>query len=182
MVNEFGKVSVDHQLINVPRPRMRVIDGGCLCGHVHEEVATSLLDLEHRRGTSGEAYFDRVLIETSGLADPVPIIQVMLTDPLVTRAFELRAVVTVADGVSGAQHLVRHPESKKQAAVADLVVISKTDVAEAHVVQALREALLRINPSAAIVAGPHGCIEQALLDQANYSLTGRTRGGARVAQ
>ena len=117
VVNEFGDVSVDHVLMAAPPKRLRVIDSGCLCGHVHEEVATRLFDLLDHRTRGGDADFDGVLIETSGLADPVPIIQIILTDTAAARAFELRSVVTVCDGVHGAMQLDTHEESVKQAAV-----------------------------------------------------------------
>ena len=74
VVNEYGEVSIDHVLVQASRKRMRVIDGGCLCGHVHEEVASSLLDLSVKRDRDPALDFDCVLIEMSGLADPVPVI------------------------------------------------------------------------------------------------------------
>lgn len=174
VVNEFGQVSVDHVLIDAPRQRMRIIDGGCLCGHVHEEVATSLLDLEQRRDSGGDAAFDRVLIETSGLADPVPIIQVLLTDPAVLQSFELRSVIAVADGVNGQAHLDLHTESMKQIAVADFVVVSKTDIADAPDLDALCERLMRINPGAQPIRAARGAVDPALLEGTGYTLTGRS--------
>ncbi len=174
IVNEYGEVSVDHLLINAPRRRMRIIDGGCQCGHVHEEVATSLLDLEQSRQAGGDADFDRVLIETSGLADPVPIIQILLTDPLVTRSFELRVVVTVADGVNGRRQLREHPESVKQAATADVLVVSKSDLADAGEISALRDALTRMNPGAALHCAIRGELDPGLLEHSRYALSGRT--------
>ena len=119
VVNEYGEVSIDHVLVEAPRYRMRVVDSGCLCGHVHDEIASSLLDLQAKRGRRPDRDFDCVLIEMSGLADPVPVIQLLLTDPHVTTYYELKTVIAVADGVHGGDHLVRHPESIKQAAVAD---------------------------------------------------------------
>ena len=111
VVNEYGAVSIDHVLVAAPRARMRVIDGGCLCGHVHEEVASSLLDLHAKRDRDPDLDFDFVLIEMSGLADPVPVMQILLTDRHVTALYELKTVIAVADGVHGAEHLARHPES-----------------------------------------------------------------------
>ncbi|MES1266010.1 MAG: GTP-binding protein, partial [Variovorax sp.] len=131
VINEYGKVSIDHVLVSAPRYRMRVIDSGCLCGHVHEEVASSLLDLHSKRLRNPDLDFDFVLVEMSGLADPVPVIQILLTDKFVTELFELRTVITVADGIHGAGHLAQHPESIKQTAVADTIVISKSDIADA---------------------------------------------------
>ncbi len=173
VVNEFGEVSVDHMLVDVPRHRMRVIDAGCICGHVHEEVATSLLDLLERRGNGGEA-FDRVLIETSGLADPVPIIQILLTDAAVAQSFELRCVVAVCDGVHGLQHLDAHDESRKQAAVADVLVLSKRDVASAEALDALSARLASVNPGAVQVHASHGDVDPAAFERGGYAIDARS--------
>ena len=130
VVNEYGEVSIDHVLVEAPRYRMRVVDSGCLCGHVHDEIASSLLDLQAKRGRHPDRDFDCVLIEMSGLADPVPVIQLLLTDPHITTHYELKTVIAVADGVHGGDHFARHPESIKQAAVADTVILSKSDIAD----------------------------------------------------
>lgn len=169
VVNEFGEVSIDHVLIDAPSRRMRIVDSGCLCGHVHEEVATSLLDLLDHRAPDGEGYFDRVLIETSGLADPVPIIQILLTDAAVADAFELRSVVTVCDGVHGASHLGAHEESVKQAAVADVLIVSKVDVAEPHALEQLRARLGQLNPRAPQVHAVLGDVDPGMFDRGGYA-------------
>ena len=88
VINEYGEVSIDHVLVEAPRRRMRVIDGGCLCAHMHEEIASSLLDLYVKRDRNPDFDFDFVLIEMSGLADPVPVIQNLLADRHVTSLYE----------------------------------------------------------------------------------------------
>ncbi len=148
VVNEYGEVSIDHVLVEAPRYRMRVIDSGCLCGHVHEEVASSLLDLHAKRGRRGQFDFDYVLIEMSGLADPVPVIQILLTDRHIIELYELKTVIALADGAHGTEHLAHQPESVKQAAVADTIVISKTDLADCAGIDALAGRLAGINPGA----------------------------------
>jgi G3E family GTPase len=174
VVNEFGEVSVDHALLDAPPSRMRIVDAGCICGHVHEEIATSLLDLLERRESCADSGFDRVLIETSGLADPVPIIQILLADADVSRAFELRSVVTVCDGVHGVAHLDAHAESVKQAAVADVLVVSKGDVADRDALSTLAQRLRGLNPGAAQREAVRGDLDLALLDRRGYSATART--------
>lgn len=175
VINEYGKVSIDHVLVAAPRYRMRVIDSGCLCGHVHEEVASSLLDLHNKRQRNPDLDFDFVLIEMSGLADPVPVIQILLTDKLVTALFELRTVISVADGIHGTGHLNQHPESIKQSAVADTIVISKTDVADAAEIEKLGARLAAINPGARQFRVAHGDVAaEQILDQAGFDLTGRS--------
>ncbi len=159
VVNEYGEVSIDHALVEAPRWRMRVIDSGCLCGHVHEEVASSLLDLHAKRARRPERDFDCVLIEMSGLADPVPVVQILTTDPHITELYRLQTVITVADGVHGAGHLTAQPESVKQAAVADTVVISKTDIADEARLDALAHELDVINPGARQIRAARGEID-----------------------
>ena len=174
VVNEFGEVSVDHLLLDAPPRRTRVIDSGCLCGHVHEEVATSLLDLLEGRRAGSETDFDRVLIETSGLADPVPIIQILLTDDAVAQVFELKAVVTVCDGLHGAAHLEAHDESVKQAAVADVLVLSKGDLAGADALATLSRRLALLNPGAQQRQALHGKLDLSVLDGTGYALAARS--------
>jgi G3E family GTPase len=175
VVNEYGEVSIDHVLVQAPRRRMRVIDGGCLCGHVHEEVASSLLDLYAKRECDPTLDFDFVLIEMSGLADPVPVIQVLLTDRHVAALYELKTVIALADGVHGADHLVRYKESVKQAAVADTVFISKTDLADCARLDTLAAQLFAINPGARQLRVAKGEVNPVeILDHAGFDLAARS--------
>ncbi|MHB8726547.1 MAG: CobW family GTP-binding protein [Casimicrobiaceae bacterium] len=174
IVNEFGTVSIDHLYVSAPVARTRVIDSGCLCGHVHEQVASSLLDLHAGRGRLATAAFDCVLIETSGLADPVPIIQIITTDASVSARFELRSVVTVVDGVHGRQPLTAPDESRKQSAIADTLVISKIDIASADEQDALAGVLRGINPCAQQLRATLGAIDaRVLLDGRPFSAADR---------
>jgi G3E family GTPase len=175
VVNEYGEVSIDHVLVEAPRYRMRVVDSGCLCGHVHDEIASSLLDLQAKRGRRPERDFDCVLIEMSGLADPVPVIQLLLTDPHVTTYYELKTVIAVADGVHGGDHLVRHPESIKQAAVADTIILSKSDVADCARLDALARQIAAINPGARQLRVARGDVCAAeILNHAGFDVTNRS--------
>jgi G3E family GTPase len=175
VVNEYGEVSIDHVLVQAPRRRMRVIDGGCLCGHVHEEVASSLLDLHVKRDRDPASNFDFVLIEMSGLADPVPVIQILLTDRHVTALYELKTVIALADGVHGIEHLACHGESVKQAAVADTIVISKPDLADCGTLDALGARLAAINPGARQLRVAHGELRPVeILHAAGFDLAGRS--------
>lgn len=175
VVNEFGTVSIDHLYVSAPAARTRVIDSGCLCGHVHEQVASSLLDLHAGRGHLAATGFDCVLIETSGLADPVPIIQIITTDPAVSARFELRSVVTVVDGVHGRQQLTAHDESRKQSAIADTLVVSKIDIADAADLDALAVELHASNPFARQIRAVQGRIDaRALLDGRGFSAADRS--------
>ena len=174
VVNEFGEVSVDHALLDAPPRRTRIVDAGCICGHVHEEIATSLLDLLDRRRPGTEADFDRVLIETSGLADPVPIIQILLADRDVARAFELRTVLTVCDGVHGLAHLDAHDESLKQAGVADVLVLTKGDLAGPAALAQLAQRLAVINPAALQREAVRGDLDPGVLARNGYAVDARS--------
>ena len=119
----------------------------------------------------------------SGLADPVPVIQILLTDHHVTAVFELRTVIRVADGVHGVGHLARHPESVKQAAVADTIVISKTDLADSATLETLAARLAAINPGARQLRVAHGDVDpEQILDQPGFDVVGAQRRRARLAQ
>jgi len=161
--------------VEAPRYRMRVVDSGCLCGHVHEEIASSLIDLYVKRERDPKLDFDCVLIEMSGLADPVPVIQALLTDRHVSPLYELKTVIGVTDGVHGVEYLARHPESVKQAALVDTIVISKTDVADADALDALAARLTTINPGARQMRVAHGAVLATdILDHAGFDIGGRS--------
>jgi G3E family GTPase len=175
VVNEYGEVSIDHVLVEAPRYRMRVVDSGCLCGHVHEGIAASLLDLAIKRDRNLNLDFDCVLIEMSGLADPVPVVQSLLTDQHIAALYDLKTVIAVADGVHGAGHLAAHPESVKQAAVADTLVLSKSDVADEAGLDVLAAELAAINPGARQFRVANGDLAAAqLLNRAAFSVDGRS--------
>jgi G3E family GTPase len=175
VVNEYGEVSVDHVLVEAPRRRMRVIDSSCLCGHVHEEIASSLIDLYVKRDRDPDFGFDHVLIEMSGLADPVPVMQNLLADRHVTPLYELKTVVAVADGVHGIGQLAQQPQSVKQAAVADTIIISKTDVADRAAIDRLAAELAAINPGARQLRVAQGELAPGeILDHAGFDLAGRS--------
>ncbi|HZD89271.1 MAG TPA: GTP-binding protein [Pseudolabrys sp.] len=175
VVNEYGEVSIDHVLVEAPRYRMRMVDAGCLCGHVHEEIAASLVDLYVKRERNPDLDFDIVLIEMSGLADPVPVIQILMTDRHITEVYELKTVIAVADGVHGVGHLAAHPESVKQAAVADTLVLSKHDIAEEGALDALAAELNAINPGARQLRVANGDVDPArVLTQTGFSVGERS--------
>jgi G3E family GTPase len=175
VVNEYGEVSIDHVLVEAPRYRMRVVDSGCLCGHVHDEIASSLLDLQAKRSRRPERDFDCVLIEMSGLADPVPVIQLLLTDPHVTTHYELKTVVAVVDGVHGGDHIARHPESIKQATVADTILLSKSDIVDCARLDALAAQMAAINPGARQLRVARGDVRASeLLGHAGFDVANRS--------
>lgn len=149
LINELGEVAIDHHLIAHLEENVVVLANGCLCCGVRDDLGKALRDLVSRRGR-GEIGFDRIVIETTGLADPVPILHTLMSDPVVDKLLRLVAVVTTVDAVNGDLHLARQPEAVRQVAAADQIVITKTDLAEADEVAALCERLRVINAGASV--------------------------------
>ncbi len=142
IVNEFGEIGLDHELIASSNETFTALTTGCLCCAVRDDLVKTLLDL---RADPAAAY-DRVLIETSGLADPAPILHALMTDRDLGRDHVIDTVLTVVDSLFGATTLDDHPEARRQVAVADLLVLSKGDLGAPS--DALLERLDAINPSA----------------------------------
>ncbi|MGE0222205.1 MAG: GTP-binding protein [Acetobacteraceae bacterium] len=128
IVNEFGEIGLDHALIESSNETFTALTTGCLCCAVRSDLVETLLSL-HAKRQAGEAEYDRVMIETSGLADPAPILHALMTDPVVAATHAVDTVATVVDSVHGQTSLERHPEARRQAALADVLLLSKTDVA-----------------------------------------------------
>ena len=127
IVNEFGEIALDHELIARSDDAVLTLTTGCLCCAVQNDLVRTLASLLERR-TIGSADYDRVLIETSGLSDPGPILQTMMTDETVFRFYRMTSVITVIDTVHGEDALDEHPEALHQVAVADTLLLSKTDL------------------------------------------------------
>jgi G3E family GTPase len=159
IINEFGEIGLDHLLIATPSENTVLLSNGCLCCTVRGDLVETLGDLHARRREGVIPHFGKVLVETTGLADPAPILQTVMTDPQLVPAYRLDAVVTLVDGVNGAHQLDHHPESVKQAAVADRLVITKSDLAGPDTLDALRQRLAAINPGAALLTAVHGEID-----------------------
>jgi G3E family GTPase len=151
IVNEFGAVGLDHDLLRHVGEWRVLVGGGCACCERREDLVRALrelLDLDQR----GEIpRLDRVVIETSGLADPAPILFTIATDPLLQHHFTVEGVVVAVDGLNGEMQLDRRPESLKQALVADRLVVTKADVAEPEAVARLEARLRDVNPTAEVV-------------------------------
>ena len=151
IVNEVGAVAIDHYLVDFVEGAVLELPGGCLCCAVREDVARTLRDLIDRRDAGELRPFRRVVIETSGLADPAPILYTLGADPMLDARLSLGRVVTVVDAEHGAQTLARFAEATRQAAMADAIVISKTDLAPMS--SRLEAALSALNPTAEQIIG-----------------------------
>ncbi|SDO00501.1 GTPase, G3E family [Methylobacterium phyllostachyos] len=150
IVNEFGEIGLDHLLIEAVDEDMILLGAGCLCCTVRGDLIATLEDLLRKRDNRRIGPFRRVVIETTGLADPAPILHALIYHPYLVLRFRLQAVVTVVDAVTGADTLDAHPEAVRQAAIADQIVLAKTDLAGDTA--GIRARLAALNPVAPIVA------------------------------
>ncbi len=167
-VNEFGAVPLDHELIEHGADRTIVLANGCLCCNLAGDMEDAVMRLFSRRADGGVPPFSRLIVEPSGLADPAPIAQAILRNPMMARALRLEAIVTTVDAVFGAAQLNRHGESRKQVALADHLVITKPDLADRQCIEELRGKLRRGNPLAPITIAEHGAIDAAKLFPAPF--------------
>ena len=129
IINEIGEIAIDHHLVDFVEGNVLELPGGCLCCAVREDLARTLRSLLERRDAGEIRRFRRIVIETTGLADPAPILFTLGTDPMLDHRLRLSAVVTLVDAVQGAETLDRFAEAARQAALADALVITKTDLA-----------------------------------------------------
>jgi len=153
IINEFGDVSIDHLLVEASSDGVIELSDGCLCCTVRGELVDTLADLMDRMQTGRIKPLKRVVIETTGLADPAPVLQSVLGNPVIAQNFRLDGVVTVVDAVNGARTIASHVEAMKQVAVADRLVISKTGLASKQQLDGLYDALTDLNSSAPIIGG-----------------------------
>ena len=155
IVNEFGEIGLDYDLVEGSDESVVQLENGCLCCSVKSDLIDTFRDLHLMRLSGDVPKFDRVVIETTGIADPGPVLQIILTDPLVSSCYALDAVVTTVDAINGASSLDRFPECVRQAAIAERIVLTKTDLLEGPDGQAqlgaLKDRLLSINPSVDII-------------------------------
>ena len=165
LINEFGDVGLDHLLVETLHDDVVLLNAGCLCCTVRGDLIKALRALFLRRVRGEVPRFERVMIETTGLADPAPILHTLMTDPLVAARYRLDGIVTLVDAAHGQATLDIQPEAVKQAAVADRIVLTKSDLASPQQAAELRERLRRLNPGALIVPAENGVIDpKSLLD------------------
>ena len=152
VVNELGEIGLDQVLIERSNAGAILLGNGCVCCTVREDLGSTLQDLLVEQAQGEIPAFRRVVIETTGLADPAPILHFIMTDPVIASRYRLAGVVTTVDAVNGASTLDRHPEAVKQAAVADRLLLTKTDLASAETTRAIEVRLANLNPGARRIA------------------------------
>jgi G3E family GTPase len=175
IINEFGEIGLDHHLVQAVEGDVVVMESGCLCCTIRSSLTETLRDLHGRRGQGAVSRFRRLLIETTGLADPTPIIHTLMEDQFVRHHFNLSCVITTVDALHGSGQLDEHIESVKQAAVADRLLLTKTDIASPDATEELRGRLHRLNPGAPIILTQHGEVDPRLLFEGGlYDLASKT--------
>lgn len=148
VINELGEVGIDHDLVTMSSENIALLANGCICCSVRTDLQETLRDLFARRRVGEIPDFDRVIVETTGLADPAPVVQTLSSDTLIGAQFRLDGLVTLVDAVNLPTQLAHHAEPAKQVALADRVIITKTDLVSADQAAAVCEAVQQINPRA----------------------------------
>ncbi len=163
IINEVGEIGIDHDLVSTVDENMSLLANGCICCSVRTDLQDSLRQLFGQRRAGQIPNFDRVFIETTGLADPAPVVQTLSSDTLIHTHFRLDGLVTLVDACHGQDTLARHSEALKQAAMADRLFITKIDLVSPMVLQDLSAELKALNPQADQHQVRHGEIDPDLL-------------------
>jgi G3E family GTPase len=150
LINEFGEVGLDHHLLERIDETAVLLQSGCICCTIRGELSDAIRDLLSKRTRGIVPAFDRLIIESTGLADPFPILSTVRADPVLSHHFTLGNVVTLVDAVNAAEQIARHDESVKQIASADRLIITKSDIATDEDLAGLRHRLARLNPTAVV--------------------------------
>jgi len=163
VVNELGEAPIDHALLRQASGDVVTLAGGCICCRAAGDIVRALRELHHQRSTGAVPAFRRVVIETTGLADPAPLLATLVEIPVTAARYSLSGVVTTVDAQHALATLDAHPESVKQVAVADRIVITKVDLAPAQALEALEPRLAALAPGARILHAARGALDGALL-------------------
>jgi G3E family GTPase len=172
IINEFGEIGLDHLLVETVDEGLVLLSAGCLCCTVRGDLIATLEDLLRRRDNGRIAPFRRVVIETTGLADPAPILHAVLYHPYLSMRYALAGVITVVDAVNGGATLDAYEEARRQAAMADRLVLAKTDLADD--LAGLEARLRALNPGAPLLRAVNGAVDaDALLGSGLFDLDGK---------
>lgn len=172
VVNEFGEIGLDHLLVEHGSGEAVLLPSGCLCCQVQGDLLATLEDLLRRRDNGRIAPFKRVVVETSGLADPIPALATLLRHPYLPLRYRLTGIVTLVDAVNGQETLARHEEAVRQVVQADWLVLTMLDrLPDPAALPALKERLAHLNPAATIIEA--GQATSAILEAADLESQGR---------
>lgn len=160
IMNEFGSVGLDHQLVgDTTQGAMALLNGGCVCCEIQGSLVPTLKNLWMGRRDGRLPAYERIIIETTGIADPTPVLETLLRSDWVARRHYLDGVITTVDAVFGSSQLDQHFEAVRQVAGADRLLLTKTDLADAASVQQLASRLTSLNPAAPIIHVQHGQVD-----------------------
>ncbi len=159
IINEFGAIGLDHQLVEKVDDNTVLLASGCLCCTIRDDLKQTILDLHGRRERGEIPAFSRMVVETTGLADPSPILYTLLADTTLRHHFRLGSIVTTVDGVNGEAQLDRQEEAVKQVVVADCIALTKADLVEPDALAQLRARLEAMNPSAVFFEATQGVVD-----------------------
>lgn len=162
IINEFGEVGLDHLLVESSDEQILVLEGGCVCCTVRGDLVRTAGELLARRAAGTVTPFERIVIETTGLADPAPIVHALVTDRDIAERLRLESVIATVDAAAGAATLDAHPQSVKQAALADCIVVTKSDLAD-PAANGLAARLEALNPGAPKLTAVHGAVDASQL-------------------
>ena len=174
IVNEFGAVGLDHELLRACEERVELVGGGCACCTRRADLVRVLRELLDARDRGVEKC-SRVLIETSGLADPAPIVFTVTNDPMLRNHFYVEWLLVTVDALNCLEQLATHPEARKQVLVADELVITKVDLVEREACASVGAALRALNPAAAVRTALHGVVDRQPLQIADAAIDDRPR-------
>jgi G3E family GTPase len=175
VVNEYGEIGIDHALLRSSSDTTVLLGNGCLCCNVRSDLQETLRTLFADRARAAVPSFARVIIETSGLADPGPLLQTFATDRGLGREFHLQALICLIDAATGADNLERMPEARKQLALADRIVVTKSDLAGRAATEHLVAMISALNPAPTSIASngeitPSFVLDEPLLARQNFEL------------
>jgi len=159
IINEFGEVGLDHLLIETSEERFALLDNGCICCTVRGDLVETLKGLLRRRDAGELPRFSRILLETTGLADPAPVLHTLMVDPGIAAHYRIDGVVVTVDAVNGEATLRAYAEAAKQVAVADRLLITKIDLADRAQVERLTAQLSGLNPTADVLVVRDGAVD-----------------------
>ncbi len=169
IINELGEISLDHLLVTHSNEDMvMTMDNGCICCNIRRDLSTVLKQITWRFSRNGKRQFDRVVIETTGLADPAPVIHTLMIDETINERYCLNAIITTIDCFNGLETLALHSESAKQAALADHLILTKSDLIDTAQLAALCWKLTSLNPAARQLLAVNGKIDARELSDERF--------------
>ncbi len=171
LINEFGEIGIDHHLVDSVDEGIVLLGSGCLCCNINGDLHRALWNLFRKVQSREVKRLDRIVIETSGLADPAPLIQSLLSDPLLSQRFRCNGVITLVDALHGDEALSHFEEWIRQVSIADRILLTKTDVASAEQTEQARARVSLLNPFASVTEAAHALEEPAsLLDPGGFDI------------